>query len=102
MLGNLFKKKNIYKFSDPENTACMTCSHVLDNQAPILYAAHDEDDGMWQFLCSDENHISEHAKIIGLIEVVTIDPSVNELYEMPLGVGATRETKNDQWQPFKL
>lgn len=100
MLGRLFKKEK-YKFSDPENTACMVCSHVLEKQSPILFVTHDEEDGMWQFLCGAENHETEQAKIIALVEATNIDPSINELHEMPLGVGATRESINDIWQPFK-
>ncbi len=91
-----------YKFSDPENTACMVCSHVLEKQAPILYVSHDDDDGMWQFLCGAENHETQDAKIIALVEAVNLDSTINALYEMPLGVGATRESINDDWQPFKL
>ena len=102
MFSKLFKNKEEYKFSDPKNTACMVCSHVLNENAPILYVSHDAEDGMWQFLCGSNNHTSEHAKIIALSEAVLMDGSVNQLYEMPLGVGATRETKNGQWQPFKL
>ena len=80
----------------------MVCSHVLNNEAPILRVSHDEDDGMWQFLCGAGNHETQHAKFISLIQAVSIDASVNELHEMPLGVGATRASKNDQWKPFKL
>jgi len=102
MFRKLFKSKDDYAFSDPKNTACMVCSHVLRENAPILRVTHDEDDGMWQFLCGNENHLVEHAKTIALSEAVSIDTSINELHEMPLGVGATRESKNEKWQPFKL
>ncbi len=102
MLGKLFKKKSNYLFSDTENTACMVCSHVLENKAPILHVTHDEDDGMWQFLCGAEGHDSTQAKIIALIEAVNIDPTINELHEMPLGVGATRQTQGEEWVPFKI
>ncbi|MCU8075886.1 hypothetical protein [Shewanella sp. SM29] len=101
MLRKLFKKDD-YKFSDPKNTACIVCSHVLSLNAPILRVTHDENNGMWQFLCGAENHETDQAKIIALGEAASIDLSVNELYEMPLGVGAERESKNGQWQPFKL
>lgn len=33
------------------NTATITCRHIIDGSLPILYVSHDEDDGMWQFLC---------------------------------------------------
>ena len=90
-----------YLFSEPENTACLVCSHVLTEGKSILYVSRDLDDGMWQFLCGAENHDSEHAKIVGLAEVVSRDHTVNDLHEMPLGFGATRESVDQKWQPFK-
>lgn len=95
MFGNIFKKKGSYNFSDPENTACMVCSHVLNQKLPILYVTHDKDDGMWQFLCGAEEHKPENANIIGLGEIVVLDQTLNELNEMPLGIGAERESIND-------
>ena len=102
MLGKLFKNKSNYLFSDPENTACMVCSHVIDNDAAILHVTHDEDDGMWQFLCGESNHETSQAKIIALGEAVSIDPSINELHEIPLGVGATRQSKGKEWKLFNI
>ncbi len=98
----MFGKKSSFKFSDSENTACIVCSHVLEKQMPILYVTHDEDDGVWQFLCGEENHELQHAKLLALSEVATIDPSVNDLHDMPLGVGAARKSQDGQWQSFKL
>ena len=101
MFKKLFNKQEVYDFSDPKNTACMVCSHVLDKKFPILHVTHDED-GMWQFLCGAEGHTTEDAKIIGLGEAVALDQNINDLYEMPLGVGAERKSINDKWQPFQL
>lgn len=102
MLGKLLGSKSKYSFSDPENTACLTCNHVLDQGADIVYVTHDADDGMWQFLCGLEEHESEDAKMISLGQISKVDASVNDLHEMPLGFGATRENRNAKWQPFKL
>jgi hypothetical protein len=104
MFKKLFKKKidTPYLFSDPENTACFTCVHVLEGNSPILHVTHDEDDGGWQFLCGQESHTEEDAKIISIKEATEIDPSINGLYEMPLGVGAERETKDSEWKPYKM
>ena len=102
MFARFFKGKEQYLFSEAKNTACMACTHVLEGGAPVLYVSHDAEDGMWQFLCGADNHGPEHAKIIGLSEVVSLDPSLNELHEMPLGVGAERNSKDESWQPFRL
>ncbi|WP_222621910.1 hypothetical protein, partial [Pedobacter fastidiosus] len=31
-----------------------------------------------------------------------IDESINDIYEMPVGVGATRKSHSDVWEPFKI
>ena len=37
-------KNKKFPFSDAPNTACFTCCHVLEENKPILYVSHDEDD----------------------------------------------------------
>jgi hypothetical protein len=100
---NFFKKKSNtdFKFTEPENTACIVCDHVLNRHRPILYASHDSDDGSWQFLCGQDDHTPSNAKVISLKNATMIDPSINDLYEMPLGVGAERENIHAQWIPFR-
>lgn len=102
MFRNLFGKSRQFKFSEPEDTACMVCRHVLDDGAPVLYVTHDADDGMWQFLCGAEDHTSEDARMVSLGQVVGIDPSVDELHDMPTGMGAERAAAGERWAPFKI
>lgn len=103
---NLFKKKNIqtseYKFQDAENTVCFVCDHVLNKERPILNVTHDKEDGIWQFMCGQNDHDESNAKIISLKQATELDNTINDLYEMPLGVGAERESINEKWQPYKL
>ncbi|RKQ43113.1 hypothetical protein BXY85_3732 [Roseivirga pacifica] len=100
---NLFgqNKTTEYKFSDPEDKAIITCDHVLNGDRPILYASHDAE-GDWQFLCGHEDHTEDNAKVISLKQATEIDPSINDLYEMPVNVGAERESVKDKWQPFRM
>lgn len=105
---NLFgQKKNEtnkteYKFKEAENTACFVCDHVLSKQRPILYVAHDKEDSSSQFLCGQDDHTEANAKIISLKQVTEIDPTINDLYEMPLGIGAERKNIKNKWIPFRL
>jgi len=101
MFSGLFRKKKSYKFSDAETTVCITCSHVTEEKAPILYVSHDEDDGMWQFLCGSGKHEEHHAKLGALIELSNIDPTINQLYELPVGFCAIRETVEKPWTCLK-
>lgn len=101
---NLFKKNenSNFKFKEPESTACFTCDHVLNKQRPILYVTHSDEDGAWQFMCGHNDHTTANAKVISLKQATQIDPSINDLYEMPLGVGAERQTRDSPWKPFKI
>ena len=94
-------KKSAFKFKEAENTACFTCDHVLIGRLPILYMAHDID-GAWQFLCGANDHTEANAKLISLKQATQLDPSINELSDMPENMGAERRSLNDQWQPFRL
>jgi hypothetical protein len=99
---NPFKKatKLSFRFKEPEDTACITCTHVLNKQNPILYVIHDKD-GSWQFLCGQNNHTEANAKVISLKQIVAIDETINDLFEMPLGVGVERKSRLDNWIPFR-
>ena len=85
-----------YPFGEPKNTAIITCSHIVENDADILYVSHDEEDGMWQFLCGGE-HIMKDARVISLNEIFTIDNTIFKLSNMPCGYIAERESKHSEW-----
>lgn len=89
-----------FKFSDSQDKAVFTCNHVLEEGRDILYVTHDSD-GDWQFLCGQDNHTEENAKIISLKEVTELDITINELYEMPVGIGVERGKVGQKWIPFK-
>ena len=73
-----------FPFYDAPNTATITCCHILENGEPILYVSHDEDDGMWQFLCG-KAHETDEAKLVSLKSVFDLDNSVGILKDMPCG-----------------
>ena len=79
-----------FPFYDAPNTATITCCHILENGEPILYVSHDEDDGMWQFLCG-KAHETDEAKLVSLKSVFDLDNSVGILKDMPCGVTMLKE-----------
>lgn len=83
-------------FYDAPNTATITCCHVIDQRAAILYVTHDEEDGVWQFLCG-KAHETDEAKLVSLKSVFDLDNSVGILKDMPCGCYAERKTENDDW-----
>ena len=82
-----------FPFYDSPDTATIICCHILKRQAPILYVSHDEDDGMWQFLCG-ETHETDEAKLVSLKWVFDLDNSVSTLKDMPCGYYAERKTQD--------
>lgn len=85
-----------FPFYDKPNTAAIICCHILEHNAPILYVSHDEDDGMWQFLCGKAHEIDE-AKLVALKEVFDLDHSIAALRDMPCGCYAERKSQHDDW-----
>lgn len=85
-----------FPFYDEPNTATITCCHIIDEGAPILYISHDEDDGMWQFLCG-KTHETYEAKIVSMESKFDLDPSIATLKDMPCGYCAERKSQKDDW-----
>ena len=92
--------KKSFPFSDAPDTAAIICRHVLDGEAPIRYVSHDEDDGMWQFLCGGL-HETADARLVSLCFVWKRDESVGELCEMPPGFIAQRDGADGEWRVEK-
>lgn len=85
-----------FPFYDAPNTAAIICCHVVENEVPILYVSHDEEDGMWQFLCG-KMHEADEAKLVSLKWVFDLDNSIGDLKDMPCGFCAERKVKDDKW-----
>jgi hypothetical protein len=83
-------------FSDPPNVAVYTTEDVATGQDWIAYVTHDEDDGAWQFIGHREA-TEEEARIVALKTIVTLDKSVAELHDLPLGWVASRSSPQDEW-----
>lgn len=93
--------KTKFKFSNDENQAVFTCKHIIDEKSPIFYVEHDNE-GDWQFLCGQNNHITEDAKIISLKQAVELDQTLSELYKMPNGYKAERKKIKQKWNISKI
>ena len=84
-----------FPFREAPETAAITCCHVMAG-APILRVTHDEEDGMWQFLCGGEHDAGE-ALVIALQEAYALDASLGKLVKMPCGCVAQRRSKTGKW-----
>lgn len=86
-----------FPFREDPNTATILCNHIASGEQPILYVSHDEDDGMWQFLCNEE-HTIEDLMLVSLKQVYELDSSVGKIKDLPLGKEAWRETPQMPWR----
>jgi hypothetical protein len=85
-----------WPFADPPNVAVLTTARILDRSEPILLVSHDEEDGMWQFLCGTTT-ATEDARIVGLGEILAFDDTLPEVADLPLGWRAWRGAVGAPW-----
>jgi len=62
---------------------------------------HDKDDSMWQFHDGFEVNV-EDSMIVALKEIISIDKTINEIYNLPLGWYAWRKDSNEDWEKGEL
>lgn len=83
-------------FDEAPNTACFTTSFVLAG-SPILRVYHNYD-GDWQFLGPpDQPAISSVGQLVCLSEMISRDPKLCELHDLPCGWHAIRVEVDDPW-----
>jgi hypothetical protein len=85
-----------WPFTSPPNLGVITLNDIVQESAPILQVSHDADDGAWQFLGSGAPNWEE-TTVVRLQKVVAIDPTLNELADLPLGWRAWRRAKSEPW-----
>jgi hypothetical protein len=87
-----------WPFEDPRNVAVFTTADVIDRSLPIVHVSHDEDDGAWQFHSANgaPDDRAEH-RLVALEEIVTHDPTIADLADLPLGWRATRGGLGAAW-----
>jgi hypothetical protein len=84
-----------FKFYEERNLGVYTTRNAFEG-SPILYVYHNED-GDWQFHTSLDPDINEGIYVL-LEEITKLDPSINELYHLPYGGRASRESIEDDWK----
>jgi hypothetical protein len=81
--------------------AVVTLKRIVDRSRPILFVTHDEDDGTWQFL-DGQNVTIEDSSIVSLKYMTLIDPSIEELADLPFGWKAHRQAQGAPWIRTKI
>lgn len=84
------------KFKEPLTTAVFTTKYVLENGSAIVYIYHDGD-GDWQFHGAEDNISDSDMRVVGLGEIISMDNTVLQIADLPLGFEAIRKDKQDDW-----
>lgn len=89
---------NSWPFYDPPNVAVFVDRRIVEEGCWVYYVAHDSDDGAWQFHAQDGFADEENTLVVGLEKIVEMDSRIAELWDLPLGWCAWRETQVSEWQ----
>lgn len=87
-----------WPFSDPENTAVFTSAKIIDGKDWVYYVTHDQEDSAWQFHPYNGTTPESEAKLISLKTMLTIEPRIAELADLPLGWHAWRQNQESEWE----
>lgn len=92
-----------WKFEDPPNLAVIVDAGVFTGNEFIMYVYHDDDDGGWQFLGKEtDTSNTDSATVVGLGEVIAIDPTIEDLFDLPMGWRAWRASQSAPWVRAKV
>ena len=70
---------------------------ILDGDDRVHYVVHDEDDGAWQFHALRSAASVRDAAVVGLGNMLTLEPRIGELADLPAGWRAWRDDENGPW-----
>lgn len=88
----------MWKFAEPPNVATFASRKIVFGGDWIYYVCHHIDDGAWEFQPHSGMCTEAEMAVVALKTIIEIDPSVEELSDLPYGWCAWRENKNAPWQ----
>ena len=94
-------RQDTWAFDQGPTVAALTLRSITSKQEPILHVVHDADDHSWQFLTLDVADPAE-AVMVSMRSIVALDPSVQEVADLPPGWRAWRSSKQASWQRSRI
>ncbi|MEC5126759.1 hypothetical protein VSU19_08365 [Verrucomicrobiales bacterium BCK34] len=85
-----------WPFDQPRNCATVTTKFVIENNRPVTFVSHDEDDHGWQFHSDDEATMDD-AMLVSLESIVALDRSLLDVADLQPGWIASRSSANAEW-----
>jgi hypothetical protein len=94
---DLLRSVGDWKFGDPPNVITITTRQVVKQHKPILRVIHEAGEVAWQFLHGGPVK-QKDAMIVGLGAMLKIDPTLEQLADLPEGWQAEREDIGKPWE----
>jgi hypothetical protein len=85
-----------WAFDQEPNVAAITTRQVLREAHPILHVVHYSDDHSWAFTCGTTDD-PEDGLVVGMGEILDMDPSLAGIADLPPGWIASREKVSGEW-----
>ena len=77
------------------------CSHVFDASRPVLLVVRE--DGDWSLLCGEFHDFeAQLPKVVGIGHLLSRDPSLEEVLDLPDGYQAERRVVGGPWERTPL
>jgi hypothetical protein len=90
----------------PENLGVISCNCVTLHKKPVLYVSHAGEE--WQMYCHWKNHdfsdsavLKNELHLIHVTHLVSRDPSLNDVSDLPVDMGADRDSISSPWVRFE-
>ncbi len=87
-------------FALPIETMVITSKYVTQDNLPILEVSHEHDPENgddWQFHCGNGDYSMSAMQLVRLSTILTIDPDVLAVSDLPVGYVATRAQVGHPW-----
>ena len=90
----------ITPFGITEDTVVVTSDYVTKDHLPILEVSHEDDEeggSLWQFHCGNDDYSMEKMQLVRIDTITSIDPSVVDVADLPLGQTVRRDAVGSPW-----
>jgi hypothetical protein len=84
----------------------IACRCVIEDQKPVLFVSHAAGD--WQMYCHYTNHdfaddraMKKELTIVHIAHLVAHDPTLHDIADLPIDMGAERTYIGDAWTRYE-
>lgn len=90
----------------PDKLGTIACTCVVRQRKPVLFVSHAGGD--WQMYChwtnhdfADEQVLRNELMPVHIAHLVALDPTLDEVADLPPDMGAERERVGGPWQRYE-